>query len=1105
MLRKLSISSSRALCLAAFAVALTAGAALAQTGQLEGTVRNAETDEPIADARVAIVGADLTATTNENGYYMIADVPVGTYSVRVSVIGYQAVTITNQPVTSGLPATVNFTLQHSIFRIDAVVVTGVVGETQRAKLPFTVDQVTAEDLPVPRGDALEALQGKVAGAIVMVNSGQPGTAPTVLLRGPTSINARGRDQEPLYVVDGVIVNASMADIDALDIEQIEVVKGAAAASLYGSRAQNGVIVIQTRRGASLPQGEVRFSARSEYGFNQLPGKFDLTMHHQYRMNADGTKFVYFDEDDNAVECDWLFCPTLPLAGQTAGAGEAANSWNTYVDQPWPGQAWDQVERLFEGGNFSQQYLSAAGRAGNTNFHASWSNLREQGIMTGQEGLWRNNFRVNVDQSLGDAFQVSASAFYSRSKRDQNDGPLFDLTRMPAGADLLALNSRAGCTEADPEDCPAWMTPRLLPNGEQDPNDVFLNVNPQNTESPNPLYTMLNDDTFRFRGRFLASANVRWSPLEWLALDGDVSYDRLDRKDQSFRFKGFKTINPNSSTNLGGIGRSHLLTEALNTSVNLTLTRRFGDLATRTQFRYLAEYDDEDFTSAGGSRFIAQDVPTISNLDPDFVGAGSSLQAIRADGYYGIVNLDYKDRYILDVLARNDGSSLFGPDERRHWYYRVAGAWRLTEDIQISGVDELKLRSAYGTAGGRPRFEAQYETYSVGGGTVTPVSLGNRSLKPEFSKEWESGIDALLFGRVGLTLTYARTVTEDQILQVPLPAFAGFGSQWQNAGTLESNTWEATLDLQLVRTRNTSWTWKVLFDRNRQKITELNIPSYADGVAGQALGGVFFIREGEEIGRFYGQEYATSCDHLLGAMDCSEFEVNDDGLMVWVGPGGSLDNPQWGTTGPAFGFAGQGRTLEWGTPFVGWSIDPVTGDTTNRVPIGKTTPDYHLGISTTYRLGGLSLYGLLEYFPGITVYNQPQQWAVFRNTAGIEDQFGIPEGQKKPIGYYERLYGVVGLTPVNFFVQDASFAKLREVRLSYRVSAQQLAGIGFLRPFNGVSLSVIGRNLLTFDSYNGYDPEVGRGGGGTGSAALARVDGYDYPNFRSFTAAIEVNF
>lgn len=1099
MLRTLFSRGSRIFGLVAFAALLGAGSALAQAGRIEGTVKDADNDNPIADARVTVVGTDLSATTNQNGYYAIENVPLGTYSVRAAVIGYQAVTITNQTVRAGIPTATNFTLQRSIFRVDAVVVTGVVGATQKVKLPFTVDQVTAEDLPVPQTDPLSALQGKVAGAIIMLNSGMPGTAPTVLLRGPTSIDASGRDQEPLYVVDGVILGASMVDIDALDIESIEVVKGAAASSLYGSRAANGVIQIRTRRGAQLAPEEIRFTARSEYGVNQLPGEFDLTMHHQYPMNAAQTQFV--DVGGNA--CDWLYCGTLGLAGQDAGANPA-DAWNTYVDQPWPGQSYDQVKRFFDGGNFSQQYLAAEGRSGGTNFHASWSNLRNQGVMRGQEGQWRNNFRINVDQALGTVFKVSASTFYSRSKQDNNGGAQFDLTRMPAGVDLLQLNA-CPATGA----CPAWAMPRMIPSGDstiQDPNDVYLSVNPQNTESPNPIYELLNDNTFGYRGRFQGSVNVRWSPLPWVAVDGDISYDRLDYKSQNYRFKGYKTITPSTSTNLGGLSRYHSLSEFVNANVDVTLSHTFGDLLTRTQFRYLAEYDDDENTSAGGSRFAVSDVPTLDNLDPAFVSAGSGLTKVRADGYFGTTHMEYKDRYIVDALIRNDGSSLFGPDQRRQTYYRVAGAWRLSEDVNIAGVDELKLRSAYGTAGGRPSFSAQYETYNVSSGSVTPVNLGNKALKPEFSKEWETGIDALLFGRVGLTVNYAKTVTEDQILQVPLLAFAGFGNQWRNAGTLSSKTWELSLDLQMVRNRSMSWSWKVLFDRTRQTITDLNVPPYTYGVGGQGLGGVFYARKGESIGTFYGQNYATSCADLLGAMDCSEFAVNDDGLMVWVGPGGSLSNPQWGTTGPSFGFNGQARTLKWGSPFVGWGLDAQTGDTTNYLPIGKTTPDYHLAVSTSFRAGGFSVYGLLEYLPGISVYNQPQQWAVFRNTAGIEDQTGITDpAKKKPIGYYGDLYGVVGLTPVNYFVQDASFAKLREVSLRYRFGRDQLAGISFLRAFDGITLSLIGRNLLSFDSYNGYDPEVGRNGGDTGSAAIARVDGYDYPNFRNFTASIEVNF
>jgi hypothetical protein len=732
-------------------------------------------------------------------------------------------------------------------------------------------------------------------------------------------------------------------------------------------------------------------------------------------------------------------------------------------------------------------------------------VREEGVMTGQEGLWRNNFRVNLDHALAGTFRIGASTFYSRSKQDDRQGALFDLTRMPAGVDLLALNK---CPATGT--CAAWQQPRFLPNGTQDPKDVYLNPDRFNNESPNPLYTMLNGSSFDYRSRFLGNVNARWQPIDWVSFDGNVSYDRLDFNEQTYVFKGYKTITPSINTNDGNLYRGNALTQNFNANVDVTFTRRFDELATRTQFRYLVEYDDFESTGVTGRRFRVADVPTLDNTDPAQFSAGAAANqlpasTVRADGYFGITNLEYKERYIVDALLRNDGSSLFGPESRRHWYYRLAGAWRVSEDFQIPHVDELKLRAAYGTAGGRPNFSAQYETYSVAGGQVTPVTLGNRSLAPEFSKELEVGTDVLLLGRVGLTVNYAKTTTDNQILLVPLPAFAGFSSQWRNAGTLQSKTWEASLDLQLARSQAVSWSARLLFDRVRQRITKLNVAPFAYGAFGGNGLDVFFARQGEELGTFYGTRYAKSCGDLMGAIPCDQFAVNDDGLLVWVGPGGSLSNPQWGTVGPSFGFKGQTRALNWGSPFIGWGLDPVTRDTTSLLKVGKTTPDFHVGLSTSLAWHSLTLYGLVEWVHGFSVYNVPQQWAVFRGYAGIMDQSGVAAAAQKPIGYYNRLYGVASLTPVNYFVQDASFSKLREISLTYRLGRSQLSKVGFLRSFEGISVSLIGRNLFTFTGYNGYDPEVGSSGGATGSAALARVDGYQYPNFRTFTAAITVNY
>jgi hypothetical protein len=253
-------------------------------------------------------------------------------------------------------------------------------------------------------------------------------------------------------------------------------------------------------------------------------------------------------------------------------------------------------------------------------------------------------------------------------------------------------------------------------------------------------------------------------------------------------------------------------------------------------------------------------------------------------------------------------------------------------------------------------------------------------------------------------------------------------------------------------------------------------------------------------------YATSCADLMGGATCGDFAVNDDGLLVWVGSGGSLSNPQWGTAAPdAFGFKGTNQTLNWGTPFFGWGIDRVSGDTTAFLPVGKTQPDYNLSLSSTMRWRGLSVYALLQRAQGIDVYNQPQQWSVFRSYAGIMDQTGVADNLQKPLGYYNALYGVSGLAPVNWFLQDGSYTKLREVSLRYRFDRNALSNIGLFSAFDGMSISLIGRNLITWSSYNGYDPDVGESGGAVGSAAIARVDGYNYPKFRTFTAAIELNF
>lgn len=1063
---------------------LAAAPGAAQTGTVTGTILNASTGEPLDAVQVSLerVGqpgaARLGGLTQPNGRFLIVGVPVGQYILRAELLGFGTQTQTIS-VVAGQPVVVDLRLEPQAISLSEIVVTGVAGATQRTKLPFDVAQVRVADLPVPTTNAAQILSGKVAGAMVVASTGRPGTAPSVLLRGVTSLNASGRSQDPLYVVDGVILSASLVDLDALDIQSIEVVKGAAAASLYGSRAAAGVIHIRTKRGAEMADDQVRYAIRSEFGRSELHKIPDILLTKAHEFELQGGKFV---DAATGQPCDWLQCTQPRLAGQKKGVfgGNVANEWNTFQVNEWPGKTYDQIRRFFTHGIYMSNYVTVDGRSGRTNFHASYSNTFDEGAMRFERGYKRNNFRLNLDQAVLDNLTLQSSVFYSRSWEDPTHGSLFDLTRMPAGVDLL---------QEDP----------------LRPGDIILMVDPTNIESPNPLYAMKNLKTDAWRGRFLGSVNLRYSPRDWLKIDATTSFDRLDYESQTFREKGYRTINPNPQINNGTLAKSQSRTEGLNWSVTASAVwEPFSGVRNTTQARYLYEQEDYRSFNTSGYNFAVAQVPTFNNIDQATVTSGSYLSSVRSDGYFIITNFDMFDKYVVDALLRNDGSSLFGADERRQWYYRIGGAWRLGQEsfFNLPRVDEFKLRYSIGTAGGRPNFAAQYETYTVSAGRITPVNLGNKKLKPEFSTEHEAGVDLSLFNyKAILSLTYAQTTTEDQILQVPQPAYTGFQNQWRNAGTLESKTYEATLDLRLVERRGFTWSSKFLFDKTETVITELKVPPFQYGNPQQGQESSYYARKGEKIGTFYGVKVAKSCADLPANVSCEGFVVNDDGFLVWVGQGGSLKDNKWGTTGPAIA----GKTLRWGTPFQTVCIDRVTKQETTYCPLGNSIPKFNLGWANTFNIKGLQVYALVNHQHKFDIFNEPLSWGTFRRRTGIFDQRGKPESEWKPIGYYDAWYGVSGLQPSTIFVEDGTFTKLREVSLSYRIGRDVLARVPGLDRLSGIGLNLTGRNLYVWTNYRGFDPDQGAGGGPINSPAVTRQEGYAYPQFRTFTGSIEIIF
>jgi TonB-linked SusC/RagA family outer membrane protein len=1030
------------------------------TGTITGTVRSIEGNTVIAGAQVFIAGLGIGRNTNEGGRYTLPNVPAGTHSVSVRSIGFAAERRDTVTVAAGQTVTVDFLMRTQVLTLSEVVVTGVSEATSKAKLPFTVSTVNADAIPVPPTVALGAIAGKVAG-VRMIQGSQPGSGTDIMLRTPTSIN---RNTTPMIVVDGAILTESSVDISSLDIESMEVVKGAAAASLYGSRAAAGVIQIRTRRGSQIEQGRTRFSVRTEYGNNAIMNPIAWANHHNLRMTAD--RRGYLDTLGNAVDED----------GNPITRAGAAPSLYQFQDQPFPGPTYDHIDALFDPGQYITNSLTMGYNGGSTSWIATASQHHTSGVVVGNDGYKRYDFRTNLDHQLRNDLSVAVNLFHMRSKQEDAGGnTFFDFIHQAPDVNLL---------QPDPDGTPYIFQP--------DPIGIRAS----------PLYQIATQEHWDNRARTLGSMDIRYNPLEWLGVVANASYDRSDRASTDYVPRGVKTPE-NPSGDIGSSSRSTGLTTGINASAGLTTSRIFGLLQARGSARLVVEREDNEDFNAGGDDAV---VGGISDLDAFGIPAiGSGENVIRSRGYFLTGDADYADRYIVSALFRRDGSSLFGAQERWHNYYRTSAAYRISAEEWwpfASTVNELKLHYSRGTAGGRPNFSDRFEVFNVGDAGLTLGTLGNIFLKPEKTTEDEIGLTAVALERYSLGLTYAKQRTVDELIQVPLPAIFGFGTQWQNAGTISGHTVEGTLEARLIDRRNVRWSTTLIADKSRNKIVEYDRPCHTDGLGNRCAGA--------RLGEMYGQRFWTSHADLpdMPADSAAGFALNDDGLLVPVGFDTVTKLPRsWqdGVSGcteldpqPNGATGCWGRTVRINGVNYAWGMPRRVLDSFGqpaRVQIGDANPDLNWGLANHVRLWGFDLYALLGGQIGGDVYNATKQRMYQHSRNGEIDQVGKPEDLKKPSTYYSNaLYNAN--TAVSWFVEDATYIKLREASLRYSITPRVLPVISRLGTRN-IALSLVGRNLFVITDYTGYDPEIG--------GVLTRTDSFAFPTYRTFTFSVDVEF
>jgi len=995
-----------------FLLVFNSAISYAQQRKISGVVVDGVDNTLLIGAVVKVKGTSIATSTDVNGKFNLSGDFSSSDVLVVSFVGY----LTAEK-TIGNQNSVTITIKPDTKTLGEVIVTGVAAGTSKTKLGFSVDKVNAETLQrVPGSDPATALQGKVAGVKITKTSGAPGSESDIQLRGVKTIFG---SSNPLVIVDGILTTGGLADINAQDIQSMEILKGAAASSLYGSRAANGVISIITKRGNSMDAGKTEINVRSEYGQSFMG---------------------FVPEQSSATN---RIIENNPQTGlqEVTKIGDA----DQIVDNRYP-KKYNHVKQFFNPGNYFTNYLSFKGNS-NDNRLSAYSSVEmtsEAGVVDLVKGLNRTNVKLNLDYKFSDKLEFTTSNLFAQSKSDNR----------AAGAFGQLLNT-------DPD------ADLFLKNEDGTPYKVNVNTIAQ---AANPLYNIYNSINDGRSERLLSYFALKYRPLNYLSFEASYGTDRS--RTESFFLSPKGRLDYNLTPDKGSISRGSTIGRSQTVQLDGSFFKKFGNFNTRFKAQYMYESENFNSLSAGGTDLGVTGMG-LTTVDLAATKTATSFASTTvANNLAGLMVIDYKDKYILDALIRRDASSRFGPNVRNQIFYRVAGAWRLTQDFKIEGIQEWKLRASYGVSGLRPPFEAQYETYTLQNGlTSAQYTLGNKNLKPSFSKEFETGTDIAFLNRFNFTFNYSRARNTDQILKVPLSALEGAPYRWENAGEILSHAFEMSLNGNVIKTDAFNWDAAITFDKVKQKISKLNsAPYYLNGTR-------FRIEEGIDFGTLYLDRFARTLDEVRNqvpaGMNINDvFVVNNEGYVV--------------------------RRTEIGT--VDEKAVKIKDDKGNvlALPSANFTPDFNMNFSNTFSYKGFTLYGLIAWQQGGRVYNHSVRYTT---EPKFLDQSEKPWNAVKPLKYLDNSGqegGLLGWDNDNL-IFDATYVKLRELSLSYDTKAFNKYG------FKNVKLSVIGRNLFTITKYPGFDPESGMGKEGVDTNVFKFDSNDAYPTFRTISASLSLTF
>jgi TonB-linked SusC/RagA family outer membrane protein len=976
----------------------------AQTRIISGTVTGSDDEQPLVGATVMLEGTSSGTTTDIDGKYSIT-VPVSGGTLLFSYVGYNT-----QNASIGASNIIDITLQVINEILDDVVVVGY-GTEIKSQVTGSISQVKAEDIELtPVSTVEQALQGKAAGVFIEANNGKVGGAMKIRIRGSSSINA---GNQPLFVVDGVPINTTYAndgsyvylnplnDIDFNDIESVEILKDASAAAIYGSRGANGVVIITTKRGKA---GNAKITVDYQHGWSKptrlrefMDGQQYIDYYTQAAINAGEYDFANnisgYDTEEEAIE-KYLTTIEKKLDKMTNGAdwanGDFENTdWQQYAFQ-------DAVSKMLD--------VSISGGSEKLQYFTSYGYSFQDGIMLGNHGD-RLSGTLNLDAQLTDKLKIGESLQVARSIN--NDIPDDNSFQTP----LQVV--------AEPAIVP------LIDTATGDYTDVPIAL------YLNPLldyqYTTGVITTYRTIGNLFAEYQL----IPSLALRGEAGGDITNLT--QFYYTGAKS---SIGQSVDGLGQSWV-SRIQNWDTKLLLlynkelneTHKIGATGGIEYQKY-----DLYWVFVEGTGFPNDKLQTIASA-ATISGGESGFDYYRFLSYFGRANYSFKEKYLLTLSGRFDGSSRFGQNNKYGFFPSGSAGWLISnEDFMknSTAVSYLKLRTSYGIAGnaeiGNFNYLGLYGADSYGDiSSIYPVTIANPDLTWEKTTQLNIGIDFGFFkDRLSGEIDYYIKNTTDLLLDVPVPATTGFTYQTQNVGSLTNKGIEFVLNADIF-VGTFTWNANLNFAANRNKVTELaNGQTIIDFGASDFMN---VVMVGQPIGVFYGAEYAGVDPNNGDAL----WYVNGDGT-------------------------GEETTNDFAQA--------------NYVIIGDPNPDFISGLTNTLTFKGIELVADLQSVYGNDVNLQGDYWMssnAFQYDNQTVDQLDAWQepGDITDVPENRLLFDNGAPSRSSRYLSDGSYLRLKNLSLGYNIPKNWVRAI----KMEGLKIYTAAYNMYTLTNYRGWDPEV----------------------------------